>query len=121
MTTSLTPDQLADIRAELVTARDALLVQVASLASNDAELITARASQEERAKSAGDADLLGVERNLVARMSASMEGGLDELTSALARLDAGTYGTCTGCGHAIPAERLIARPRASRCVLCAAR
>lgn len=34
---------------------------------------------------------------------------------ALARLDDGTYGTCTVCGRAIDDERLEARPEATTC------
>lgn len=43
---------------------------------------------------------------------------LDEIDAALARLDAGTYGSCNGCGGEIPAERLDALPWASTCVSC---
>ncbi len=43
---------------------------------------------------------------------------LDELDAALARIDAGTYGRCSGCGDAIPAERLEAIPAAESCVSC---
>ncbi|HEY8533458.1 MAG TPA: TraR/DksA C4-type zinc finger protein [Micromonospora sp.] len=37
---------------------------------------------------------------------------------ALARLDAGTYGRCEGCGTAIPIERLEIFPCATACVSC---
>lgn len=117
---SLTAEQLTVIRTDLEAARAALLVQADALARSDAELVTARASQEERAKSQGDADLLGVERNVVARTSQVMQDGLAELEAALARLDAGTFGTCVRCAGQIPAERLMARPRAATCVRCAA-
>ena len=121
MTTTLTALQLTDIRAALTQDRAALLAQVSTLAESDQVLITARASQEERAKSAGDADLMGVERNVLARMSSAITEGLSELDGALARLDAGTYGACTRCRAQIPQERLLARPRAAACVACASR
>jgi DnaK suppressor protein len=38
--------------------------------------------------------------------------------AALARLEAGEYGTCATCGEPIPAERLQALPFAVRCVAC---
>ncbi len=41
---------------------------------------------------------------------------LDEVDAALARLDAGTYGTCTKCGRDIPEARLQAIPWASLCL-----
>jgi len=43
------------------------------------------------------------------------------VTAALARVDDGTYGVCSGCGRRIPAARLRARPAATMCVDCAAR
>lgn len=43
---------------------------------------------------------------------------LREIEDALARLDAGTYGVCSGCGKAIPDARLAIRPFARRCVPC---
>jgi RNA polymerase-binding transcription factor DksA len=45
---------------------------------------------------------------------------IDDLTAALARLDAGTYGTCAGCGNAISAARLEALPATRNCISCAA-
>jgi RNA polymerase-binding transcription factor DksA len=39
---------------------------------------------------------------------------------ALARIEAGTYGTCTACGEPIARARLEAEPAATRCVKCAA-
>lgn len=37
---------------------------------------------------------------------------------ALARLDAGGYGMCDGCGSAIPLGELLASPHAHRCGAC---
>ena len=50
------------------------------------------------------------------------ERGRDEIVGlqrAIARIDAGTYGTCEGCGEPIPEARLEAVPYATRCVECA--
>jgi RNA polymerase-binding transcription factor DksA len=44
---------------------------------------------------------------------------LAEVDGALDRLAAATYGRCEVCGEPIPAERLTARPTATRCVTCA--
>ena len=46
-------------------------------------------------------------------------GGDEEVVRAIAKCDEGTYGTCDGCGAAIPAERLEAVPQATRCIACA--
>ena len=41
-----------------------------------------------------------------------------EAEAALARMDAGTYGTCIDCGQPIPEARLEFRPEAARCLAC---
>lgn len=119
--TTLTSSQADQIRAELTDARQALIAQIAVLTDTEATIVAARVSPEERAKSQGDADLLGVERNLVARQSQSFTQALDELDVALTRLADGTYGMCASCGQGIPPERLLARPRSTQCVGCAAK
>lgn len=43
---------------------------------------------------------------------------LRDIDAALARIKAGTYGTCIDCGEAIPAARLNALPTALSCVKC---
>jgi len=43
---------------------------------------------------------------------------LDEVNAALARLEAGTYGTCERCSRPIPLARLRAMPAARYCVEC---
>jgi len=42
----------------------------------------------------------------------------ERVKAALARVDAGTYGSCVDCGRELPEERLEARPEAERCVDC---
>ncbi|HEV2754885.1 MAG TPA: TraR/DksA C4-type zinc finger protein [Actinomycetota bacterium] len=42
----------------------------------------------------------------------------NEVVAALARIDAGTFGTCERCGTPIPEERLEAIPTATLCVSC---
>jgi DnaK suppressor protein len=43
---------------------------------------------------------------------------LETVRAALARVDAGTYGTCSRCGADIPAGRLEAMPTATLCITC---
>ena len=44
---------------------------------------------------------------------------LDQVESALARLDENTYGNCQECGEPIDPERLKALPYATQCIECA--
>ncbi len=52
------------------------------------------------------------------RRSADLLHTIGEIDAALARIDAGTYGRCTGCQAEIAEERLELRPFASTCVAC---
>lgn len=43
------------------------------------------------------------------------------IAQALARLDAGDYGTCVTCARAIPFDRLVVMPATEHCVGCGIR
>ena len=43
---------------------------------------------------------------------------MEKINKAILRIDAGTYGTCEGCGEAIPMARLRAKPSVSLCIQC---
>ncbi len=44
---------------------------------------------------------------------------LEHIKAALARMDAGQYGSCDECGNGIQRARLRAYPLASKCIECA--
>lgn len=44
---------------------------------------------------------------------------IQQIRAALARLDKGTYGTCTSCGQPVGERRLQAIPHAALCITCA--
>jgi DnaK suppressor protein len=69
-------------------------------------------SEEQATELADDEALEAVDDVLRAEAS--------EVRAALARIAAGTYGTCSNCGADIPRARLEAQPVATRCVNCAA-
>jgi DnaK suppressor protein len=59
------------------------------------------------------------EFNLVSSQLAQSESReLAQIDEALARIRAGDYGICDGCGEQIPLARLQALPYATRCVKC---
>ena len=43
---------------------------------------------------------------------------LEDIGSALKRIDDGSYGECADCGEDIPRPRLDANPSAARCIPC---
>ncbi len=67
-------------------------------------------------KRVGDGTAMAVDRLTAVTAHDNLRGLLDEVRAALARVDAGSYGTCEVCGEPIPEARLEARPWATRCV-----
>ncbi|WP_395575129.1 TraR/DksA C4-type zinc finger protein [Streptomyces sp. BK79] len=49
---------------------------------------------------------------------AAIERVLKEIEEAFGRIEAGTYGTCQGCGKPVPGERLEILPYTRYCVAC---
>ena len=66
----------------------------------------------------GEGGTANVERELDLVLSAQARAAVDEIDRALAKIDAGTYGICEGCGQPIPRARLKALPYAALCVQC---
>jgi len=107
---------LVDRRAQLETMR-ARFVAAAHSVEHDlsadeesGELTTS--GPEELADHASDT----FERELDVSLEENAELVLREIDDALARIDAGTYGTCAVCGAPIPEERLDAVPYATLCL-----
>ncbi|PIR44655.1 MAG: hypothetical protein COV10_03690 [Candidatus Vogelbacteria bacterium CG10_big_fil_rev_8_21_14_0_10_51_16] len=50
-------------------------------------------------------------------LNKELEGRLNLVDEALAKIEAGTYGTCDQCGTMIPLARLEANPAATTCVV----
>jgi DnaK suppressor protein len=55
---------------------------------------------------------------ILARLDARERSEIEEIDAALARLRAGTYGACEGCGGSIPLPRLRAIPATRHCLTC---
>ena len=52
------------------------------------------------------------------RMSQHWKVELNQIQTALARMENGTFGTCEDCEEEIPVKRLLARPDATLCLYC---
>jgi RNA polymerase-binding protein DksA len=64
----------------------------------------------------GDAATVTFERELEVTVEDNARDLLRQYDEAIARLDAGTYGICTGCGRQIEPERLEALPYVALCI-----
>jgi DnaK suppressor protein len=65
-----------------------------------------------------DAASVTAERTEVLGLVESLKSQLDEVDSALAHIEAGTYGTCDNCGAEIGSDRLEFRPASVLCIDC---
>ena len=83
-----------------------------------AQLETQRAEYVQQREQALEECAISVPDPVAQRRSADLQTSIEEIDAALGRIEAGTYGSCTGCGAAIPEERLELRPRARCCVAC---
>jgi len=68
-----------------------------------------------------DAAAATAERTEVLGLVDSLKKNLDDVDSALRRLEEGRYGICIKCGGEIGADRLASRPESVLCVECKAK
>lgn len=71
-------------------------------------------------KRVGDGTTEAVERIASTATARSIATSISAIDTALASIQAGTYGVCELCGRPIPPDRLQARPASTSCVACAA-
>jgi RNA polymerase-binding transcription factor DksA len=62
---------------------------------------------------------IAYERSRLSALVDQADAHLVDITAAMERLAAGTYGSCERCGKPIGAERLEARPTVRTCITCA--
>ncbi len=115
MTPRLTPDQITELAAELERQLGRLRrsMKVTDEAMRPVELDQTAVGRLSRMDSLQNQSLSkGLHEREAAR--------LGQIVAALARVEAGTYGTCAECGDAIPFERLYVFPEAPECARCTA-
>jgi DnaK suppressor protein len=97
-------------------ARTALVAERARLRTELDEVIVAPGQMTYGSQAAAATQVFEQQRDLALRDRAIQQ--LELVDAALARLDGGTFGTCTRCGKAIAPERLDALPWAALCIDC---
>ena len=97
------------VRAALVAERRRLKEELAST-------IEAPGQMTYGSQAAAATHVFEQQRDLALRDRAAQH--LELVDAALARLDAGTWGTCLTCGREIATERLEALPWAALCIDC---
>jgi RNA polymerase-binding transcription factor DksA len=111
-------------RAQLTEERDQLLEQLSRIGR--APRAGAGGGGDERANDElafdegfADSGQVTAERGEVDALATKLLEGLREVDDALAKFEAGTYGTCENCGKEIGEARLEAMPSARFCMVCA--
>lgn len=112
----LSTEDLKQLAAQLRLQRQALLGAIRSRlhhGDDSAELALANPYADVREQAAADlmADTDIGQLQLEQR-------ALQAIDAALARVSAGLYGTCSGCGGRIALRRLHAQPAATMCLAC---
>ena len=100
-----------------VAARAALLEERARLVAEVEETITAPDPMTYGSQAAAASQVFTQQGDLALRDRATAH--LELVDAAMARLDDGTFGTCTTCAKPIAVERLEALPWAAQCIDCA--
>lgn len=105
-------------RVDITTRARERLVQLRAEYEQRVATIHAHARNPLEADSSEQAAQLG-NVAVVSALEAEASEEIAAIDAALARLDAGTYGTCVSCGDAIGSKRLEARPASAECLDCA--
>jgi DnaK suppressor protein len=110
-----------DARDRLSADRLETLDRLASLEREQADIVAAAQSANGDDEHDPEGATIAFEREHAAALARQARQHLADIDAALARLDAGQYGTCVRCGGPISPARLAARPAAATCITCAAR
>jgi RNA polymerase-binding transcription factor DksA len=103
----------------LAAERAAALAQIEALTREFDGVVAASRSSNADDEHDPEGATIAFERQQVAALLAQARRRLADAEDALARRDAGSYGSCETCGRPIAPERLAARPAARTCIDCA--
>jgi DnaK suppressor protein len=114
-----TVDHMEQARVRLEAERRQTLTRLRGL-TDDFDAVVA-ASRDTNADDEHDPEgaTIAFERSQVQALVRQAQEHLAEIEAAMARVDAGTFGTCEDCGRPIGEGRLGARPAARTCISCA--
>jgi DnaK suppressor protein len=107
------------VREVLATERLRTLALCQALHNDSDSIVEASTSSNADDEHDPEGATVAFERAQVIALLARSRSRLDDIDRAVQRCDRGSYGICEGCGEAIPAERLDARPAARACFRCA--
>ncbi|MGA4507132.1 TraR/DksA family transcriptional regulator [Propionibacteriaceae bacterium G1746] len=111
-----TAEEVAELRAELVSEVERMTNAIAVVEAELAELLAD--GSDGAGRDPADVGSSNFERDQEMSLASNTREMLDQNIHALKMLDAGKYGLCESCGRPIGKARLQAFPRATMCVQC---
>jgi DnaK suppressor protein len=109
---------LAEIRTTLVADRGRLAEDLADLEKAGHEALSDMSGENNYRDHMADQGTATFSKELDMSLEENVRELLGEVDRAIARIDAGAYGVCTGCGKRIGEARLKAVPAADMCIQC---
>jgi RNA polymerase-binding transcription factor DksA len=110
---------VSDPRRSLDAARQRTLRRLAALTDDFDEVVAASLDTNADDEHDPEGHTIAFERSQVDALVRQARARLAEIDAALARIAAGTYGSCERCRRPIAAGRLEARPEVRHCIDCA--
>lgn len=115
----MTPELQARLHKELENERESAIAELRKYGADpDSERVDRIAGVD---VNFADSAAATTERQEIYTFIEKARERLADVDAALAKMDAGTYGTCEDCGREISEARLEARPLSVRCVDCASK
>ena len=111
----------SDPRALLGAERQSVIERLSVLERDFGDIVAAAGQSNADDEHDPEGATIAFERQHTAALLSQARDQLRLVDAAISRLDAGRYGQCETCGQPIGAERLAARPTATRCIDCAGR
>jgi DnaK suppressor protein len=108
----------ADLVARLAEDLKRLEADIAELNANHRDSQSEASGENAYRDHMADQGSATFERELDMTFEENERDTLEMVRAAIARVEAGTYGTCSRCGEDIPAARLNAMPTATLCITC---
>lgn len=110
---------LESLRSLLTQEKERLEQELAEIRSGNHEQVPSGAGGEAAYRThMADSATETFERERDLSLEENVRNMLEGVTSALARVEKGTYGVCDVCGDPIAVERLKALPYADMCIEC---
>lgn len=106
---------LENARATLTAERARLVHQLAEMGADESGELT---GEMDYGDAFADAAAATSERTRTLGLVENLKASVEEIDTALQRIEDGTYGICVDCGTDIAPERLEFRPNSVRCVTC---